>query len=472
MSAARRTSFAAASLAMGTALVLGCECTPPPGPTDGGSGRDSRVPDAWELVPVHDPLSMPEEATLTPSDFQRSERCTMCHADHVSEWQSSMHAYAMVDPVFQALVSVRQADFMGTQDQFCVQCHSAIGTRGGEITAGFSFTGLSPITLEGVTCVSCHQVTELARDHNSGHVLDATASMRGPITDPVASGRHESASSELFGTSEFCAGCHDIVEVSGLSLERPYEEWLSSPARAAGRNCQSCHMPEITREVAPSAPERTSHEHRFRGVDLPLLDGFATPEQMDVLRADRAALLTSSADVRLQVPDSVRAGGTLDLVIDVESLLDAHSLPTGSTFIRQLWLEVVVRDAHDRVVYETGTLDGNGDLRDHWSALDPYGDPDLVSFSSSLTNAAGQPELFPWRSTEHFRRTLEPLHTRTVTLFVPVPSSMDGPLSVRARLRFRSHPPFLLRALGLTELVPRVEIQDIDEASASVEVVP
>jgi hypothetical protein len=147
-------------------------------------------------------------------------------------------------------------------------------------------------------------------------------------------------------------------------------------------------------------------------------------------------------------------------------------LPTGSTFIRQLWLEVVVRDAHDRVVYETGTLDDNGDLRDHWSSLDPYGDPDLVSFSSSLTNAAGQPELFPWRATEHFRRTLEPLHTRTVTLFVPVPSSMDGPLSVRARLRFRSHPPFLLRALGLTELVPRVEIQDIDEASASVEVVP
>ncbi len=463
----------ACSLALGAiATVVGCECAPRPGPTDGGPRRDSHVPDAWELVPVHDPLSMPEEATLTPSDFQRAERCTMCHADHVSEWQSSMHAYAMLDPVFRALVSVRQADFMGTQDQFCVQCHSAIGTRGGEITAGFSFTGLSPITLEGVTCVSCHQVTELVRDHNSGHVLDARSSMGATIEDPSPSGRHESRHSALHGTSEFCAGCHDIVEVSGLSLERPYEEWLSSPAGEAGRNCQSCHMPEITREVAPSAPERTSHEHRFRGVDLPLLEGFATAEQMDVLRADRAALLTSAADVRLQVPEAVRAGGTLDLVIDVQSLLDAHALPTGSTFIRQLWLEVVVRDASDRIVYETGTLDGNGDLRDHWSELDPYGDPDLVSFASSLTNAAGQPELFPWRATEHFRRTLEPLHTRTITLFVPVPSTMDGPLSVRARLRFRSHPPFLLRALGLEALVPRVEIQDVDEASASVEVVP
>ena len=231
-------------------------------------------------------------------------------------------------------------------------------------------------------------------------------------------------------------------------------------------------MPEITRPIAPSGADRTSHSHRFRGVDLPLAEGFASPEEIDVIRADVQELLRSAADVRIQAPATARAGRTLDLVIDVESLLDGHSLPTGSTFIRQLWLEVIVRDANGRVVFETGTLDANGDLRDHWSELDPYGDADLVSFSSSLTNAAGEPELFPWRAVEHFRRTLEPRHTRTVTLFVPVPPAMDGPLVVSARLRFRSHPPYLLRALGLTELVSRVEIHDVDSAEAMVEVIP
>jgi hypothetical protein len=454
------------------ALVAACECGPSPSMMDASSRRDARVLDAWELLPVHDPLSMPETPTLDPAMFQSAERCQRCHVSHAAEWRTSMHAYAMIDPVFRALVAVRQADYAGTQDQFCVQCHSAIGTRGGEIRAGFTFEGLSPITLEGVTCVSCHQVTELVRDHNSGHVLDPSAAMRATIEDPAPSGHHSSAYSALHGTSEFCAGCHDVVEVDGLSLERPYEEWLSSPASAEGRNCQSCHMPAVVRAVAPSGPERTSHEHRFRGVDLPLADGFATPEEIDALRRDVEGLLRSAADVRLAVPARVRSGTTLDLVVDVESLLDAHALPTGSTFIRQLWLEVIVRDASDRVLYETGTLDGNGDLRDHWSALDPYGDADLVSFSSSLTNRAGQPELFPWRATEHFRRTLQPRHTRTVTLFVPVPAGTPGPLAVSARLRFRSHPPYLLRALGLDALIPRLEIHEVDEASATVEVTP
>ncbi len=454
-----------------SASLCGCECAPPPGAPD-ASGRDARIPDAWELLPVHDPLSMPSEPTLDPGAFSSSDRCASCHVEHAREWGTSMHAYAMVDPVFRALVMVRQTDFAGTQDQFCVQCHSAIGTRGGEISAGFSFEALSPIVQEGVTCVSCHQVTELARDHNSGHVLDPDSPMRATITDPVASSRHGSAHSPLHGTSEFCGGCHDIVEVSGLSLERPYEEWLSAPASAEARNCQSCHMPEVSRAVAPTGPVRTSHSHRFLGVDLPLAEGFATPEETAAIREDVQTLLRGAADLRITTPPSVRAGRTLDLVVDIESLLDGHALPTGSTFIRQLWLEVIVRDGSGRIVYETGTLDADGDLRDHWSARDPYGDADLVSLSSSLTNADGEPELFPWRAVEHFRRTLEPRHTRTVTLFVPVPLPMEGPLTVSARLRFRSHPPYLLRALGLDELIARVEIHDIDEASSTVEVIP
>ena len=58
-----------------------------------------------------------------------SRPCQECHPDHVREWSGSMHAYAMVDPVFRALVRVRQREFDGAQDPFCLQCHSAtLGT--------------------------------------------------------------------------------------------------------------------------------------------------------------------------------------------------------------------------------------------------------------------------------------------------------------------------------------------------------
>ena len=49
-------------------------------------------------------------------------------------------------------------------------------------------------------------------------------------------------------------------------LQSTYTEWAQSDfaRRAQPETCQSCHMPEITRPIAPSGADRTSHSHRFR----------------------------------------------------------------------------------------------------------------------------------------------------------------------------------------------------------------
>ncbi|MCA9608313.1 MAG: hypothetical protein KC619_22040 [Myxococcales bacterium] len=451
---------------LGVALaLLALACEPPVTPLR----PDAAAPDAgFDPTGFHDPLSRPMAPTLSPGDFSSAADCGGCHVTHAEEWRTSMHAYAMVDPVFRALVAVRQTEYEGTQDQFCLQCHSAIATRGGEIVDGFAFEELSPIALEGVTCEACHRVRELARDYNSGHVLDPGGPLRGSIRDPMVSAAHETTYSPLHEGSAFCGGCHDIRELSGLPLERPYAEWLTSPAREEGRPCQSCHMPTYRGRAADGAPERDLHEHRWVGVDVPLTDGFATPEVIDETRTRVQALLASAAQLDLTVPATMTAGAQLDLEVRVQNLIDGHNLPTGSTFIRQLWLEVVVTDATGAVIYETGTLDENGDLRDPFSEVAPYGDDDLVSFHSSLVDGSGNPEIFPWRAREHFTRSLPPLHDRVVTLFVPTAAETPGPLTVSARLRFRSHPPFLLRALGLPALVDRVEIHDLAAQTAEV----
>lgn len=458
----RRVPNALAALA-GLALA-GC---PTPSPV-----ADAALRDAFTPTRVSDPLSMPLEPTLRSADVQGASTCLGCHADHVAEWRTSAHAYAMVDPVFRALVAQRQVDRAGLEDPFCVQCHSPVASRAGESVPGFAFDELSSRALEGVTCVVCHQATELERDHNAGFVLDPTSPMRASLDAPTPTSAHASTAGSLQSSSELCASCHDVVELSGLNLERPYEEWLTSPAGAEGRTCQRCHMPTHEGTVAPGGPSRDVHAHRFQGVDVPLAEGFLDEAERAEVEAGVDALLRDVVSVELDAPTTVEAGETIDLRATVRSLLDAHGLPTGTTFIRQLWLELVVRDAEGRVVYETGTLDAQGDLRDAWSSLDRYGDHDLVSFSSSLQNAAGEPELFPWRATEHFRRSLEPLHARTSTHFVATMSSTMGPLSVDARIRFRSHPPYLLRALGLSALVEQVAIRDLATAHATIEVTP
>lgn len=423
--------------------------------------------DAGDIDPFFDPIARPARPTLSPSAFTSASQCGECHEEHYEHWRTSMHAYAMVDPVYRSLVAVRRSHRPG-EDQFCTACHSAIATRGGEIDEEFDFDSLSDIALEGVTCDACHRISEVRRTHDGGHILDPLGPIRGPISDPQQTAAHESSFSDVHRRSDLCGSCHDIHEVSGLPLERPYSEWLTSPSAARGQTCQDCHMPSRSGRLVDNGPERRLHDHEFVGVDIPLIDGFASDEDIARIRAAAQELLRSSARVTLEVPSSIRAGSQLDVVMDVENLIDGHNFPTGSTFIRQAWLEVIVEDAEGNVIYETGTLDANGDLRDQWSELDRYGDDDLIAFHSGFTNSQGTPELFPWRAAEHFSRSLPPGFGRTFTLFVPTEIDTPSPLSVSVRLRFRTHGPHLLRALGLDELNERVVTYDISRVKTEV----
>ncbi len=446
------------------------------GATDaGGSGTqgDSTAgSDLPAVGPLSDPLSMPAEPLWESADFASATECKGCHTTHYEEWSTSNHAYAMVDPVFRALVAVRQDDFGGEEDRFCTQCHTAIGTRAGECDPGFRFEDLSPRALEGVTCVACHQVTEVNRPYNSGHVLDPGAAMGGPLADPAGNDFHESRHAPFMEESRFCGGCHDVLETSGLNLERPYEEWLESPAAVSGQTCQGCHMPTYAGVAGAGAVAREGlHSHRFGGVALPLLEGFLPDEDTEAaIDADIDELLGSAAGLELAAPSAVGAGTQLDVLVTITNKIDGHYLPTGTTFMRQLWLELTATDSEGRVLYRTGDLDGDGDLRDHWSAEDPYGDADLITLTSSFVDQDGEPVLFPWRASEHLTRAVPPLYQRTYTLFVPVPDDVAGPIHIDARLRFRSVAPYLLRALGLTELVERLVIRELAADAVAVDV--
>ena len=422
---------------------------------------------------LHDPLSMPAEPTLSVNSFRSARVCQTCHPRYYEEWSTAMHAYATKDPVWRALVRARQAEFDGERDQFCVQCHTVIGTRGGEVTANFSFDDFSPIALEGVTCEVCHKASSIERIFNSGLMLDESGPIRGPIADPVdAEGFHESEYSEIFDQSAFCGSCHDVFEQHGLNLERPYAEWVASPAAQQDRNCQSCHMPSYTGRAAVSdgVPERDNlHSHRFIGVDLPLLETFIEdPAVFEDVRREVKALLASAGKIELSAADTVSAGDTLEVRVTVRNLIDAHNLPTGATFNRQVWIALTVTDANGTVLFQTGHLDANGDLRT-WGSDKPDSDEHLTYFQSEFIDADGNRTPFPWKAVEHVSNSLAPLAEQTTTFPIPTATAV-GRITIDAKLRFRQTPPFIAVALGLEAVVPRIEIHEIDEAELTVTV--
>jgi len=54
----------------------------------------------------------------------------------------------------------------------------------------------------------------------------------------------------------------------------------------------------------------------------------------------------------------------VSFTIPVRNGTDGHNVPTGFDAERLVWLQVTVTDQNDKVIFESGDLDPNGDLRD------------------------------------------------------------------------------------------------------------
>jgi hypothetical protein len=121
----------------------------------------------------------------------------------------------------------------------CAACHAPAPTPAQTPGA----TGL-----QGVHCDYCHKITGLG-DGTLG-LSHGRFNLRlqrpgpgeqlffGPLDDVD---RGEDAYSAFYRDSRYCASCHEGI-VFGTHVYSTYSEWLDSPARREGRQCQDCHM--------------------------------------------------------------------------------------------------------------------------------------------------------------------------------------------------------------------------------------
>jgi hypothetical protein len=189
----------------------------------------------------------------------------------------------------------------GTVGTFCVRCHQQVGTQLGE-NRETPLWARSPISREGVTCITCHRVKEQYGKVNGERRVEP-----GKIFDPVYGTGEKSVLKDILaekdtysiktskdgrGTdihngmmtnpqltkSEFCVSCHQVAVNLGIKLEIVWDQYRDSPARKEGITCQNCHMGKVPGKpdgysTAPSAvvggkeinPGRRHANHRFIG---------------------------------------------------------------------------------------------------------------------------------------------------------------------------------------------------------------
>ena len=275
-----------------------------------------------------------EPAGVNPEAFEPASACG-CHGTLVEDWQPSMHAQALSDPVYLAKLNEAEKATDGKIGPFCKKCHGPGATMTGETAAGKE---RSDGTNEGVNCSFCHQVIGLKPGivGNTSHLVDPSGVRRAQIKDPKAP--HAAEFSELHTTAEFCGGCHNVLHpVNGMHLEATYKEWSESAYAKEGVTCQDCHMsikPGVVGPsksvAAPGAPERDNiYQMTFVGANVAQGPAEAS-----------TALLKSAAEIKLEIPEIVAPGDTTSATVTITNVAAGHYLPTGLTEVREMWLEV------------------------------------------------------------------------------------------------------------------------------------
>jgi hypothetical protein len=490
------------------------------------------------LLPLHVIWALDLPAKVVPpgavlgstlGGFHSSGSCSSCHARVVEEWRSSMHAHGLSSPVMVAQNNLAHRETLSSTSSpdpqnVCVNCHGPIATALAKSPLlPFKAEGVlaEPALLEeGVTCSVCHQWRGESQTAGGGLTafqdgLVPGRTFFGPYVDAVGNAFHRSEATPLFKDSaQLCRNCHSvqydrngdgkIERGTDLVLQTLFDEWQDF-AKSGGPTCVDCHMPVVKGSRAAEsalipfeqdaeAPPRILRSHRFIAVDYPI----DNPAVRDATRAEREALLSRAGALALDEAKLKVTDTSVAFEVSLQNTGTGHNFPGGFAFVRQMWLEVTLLDAQNRVLASSGQLvqpsddlcdssildDRENPMREHLVGCTTT-DRQLVSFQQMLVDkiellrdAAGTVQLDP-RGQAKLRRA--PGSKEAIVQFLtggPVPRvrpstgkptpplavgeqrsfpySFDLPSGAGAqrvvvRLLFRALPPYFMRALSASQ---------------------
>jgi hypothetical protein len=337
-----------------------------------------------------------------------------------SDWRAAMMANAARDPYWQAAVrseTLDLPDLRAVIEDKCANCHTPMahftasdaGLGTGVLEDGFldPVHALHGLAIDGVSCTVCHQIEEtgLGRpgSFSGGYSIDVERPagerlIYGPfpaVEGPALVMQDVSGYLPVQGVqtiqSELCATCHTLYtpyvdadgEVAGVFPEQvPYLEWQHSDY-AETQGCQDCHMPPAQggvrlASVGGGPPRSPFGRHLFVGGNtyvLQLLQAFGeewavTASSEDFQRKiDQTREQLQGRTATVSVEEAQMGYSRLTMVVAIESQV-GHKLPTGFP-ARRVWLHVTVKDAADRVIFESGAVNRDGSIVGNENDSDP-----------------------------------------------------------------------------------------------------
>ena len=234
----------------------------------------------------------------------------------------------------------------------CGSCHDVNLVDGFRLEEAFSEYKHSPAAGNGVSCQDCHMGTKPGIP--SGYAIGPAAQVGDRATRPRKRTNH------MFAGPDYSIVHPGIfphnTEAQALATLR---EWLTFDHEAGWGT-------DAFEDVLPDdyefPPRWVEPDDRYDAADI-IRDNLGL---LDELGEQRLQLLRAGyqlGDVVVKRADADR----LAFKVEFRNGTDGHNVPTGFDAERVVWLHVTVTDATGRVVFESGDLDPNGDVRDSHS---------------------------------------------------------------------------------------------------------
>lgn len=164
--------------------------------------------------------------------------------------------------------------------------------------------------------------------------------------------------------------------------------------------------------------------------------------------------LQNAADLEIIKAGSYRKKALSEIRVKVLNTGAGHYLPTGLTEVRQMWLDFKVRDSRNRVIFRSGDLDENGNIRSG-----------AVVFQTILGNNMGDPVVnVAMADRVLYDHRIPPKGYSLETYSFIIPEDAVFPLKVDVTLKYRSASPGLAKTL-LGESAPEIPVIDMVSSS-------
>jgi len=248
---------------------------------------------------------------------------------------------------------------------FCGSCHDVTLMNGFRLEEAFSSYKNSPAAHRGETCQDCHM--GLIPGKKSGYAEEPAAIVGGVPTKPRRRTNHMFAGPDYSIVNRGFFPHND--KAAALATMR---EWLTFDDEAGWG----------TDKFENSVPKDYKFPPRWTSVD-DRYDARAILNDQGALLAEikkqRLVILRQGYQLGDLVVEQANSKG-LKFKIEVKSGTDGHNVPTGFDAERISYMQVFITNSAGKLVFQSGDLDPNGDVRDLHSSyvhegkmpLDPY----------------------------------------------------------------------------------------------------